>query len=447
MFARIRHSRAGRAGLAAALLGMLGAIGGGTVISTQVLGAKLSAPPAPVITATPSASTSSTTAPFTYTDSEPNATFQCSLDGAKFAGCPTTGISYSGLSNGHHTFDVTAKLGTSASSPAASWAWTVDTQAPVVALSFPKAGQYNAAAWNSGCSSPGICGTATDATSVSEVQVAVRQASSAKYWDGSGFSSTTETYRQATGVGAWSLALPLPADGSYTVKVRAIDSLANGTPAGSETSAAFVVDSFAPPTPAITGQPEDPTFSANATFSYSDAESGVAFQCSLDTAGFTSCPAGSISYTKLTESSHTFRVRAVDTAGNSSQAAIFTWTVVTSTAFSVSGTVGRLAPGVELPIDLTIKNPYSVAISVDRITVAILDATTKDGQPNQDCVGTVHLTVTRGFTGPVTVPANGTVTVTGDARPLVKMLDLDSNQDACKGTTFSFAYSGSATKA
>jgi len=65
-------------------------------------------PPDTSIATKPADPSDSSTAAFTYTSSEPGSTFQCKLDGAAFAACPTAGISYSGLGAGQHTFQVRA---------------------------------------------------------------------------------------------------------------------------------------------------------------------------------------------------------------------------------------------------------------------------------------------------------------------------------------------------
>jgi large repetitive protein len=99
---------------------------------TQVLGASVKATPAPTITSGPSGPTSSTSATFKYTDSEKGVTFQCALDGAPLAPCPSTGMTYSGLSETSHTFRVAAQ-GVTLSSPV-SRSWTVDLHAPAPSL-------------------------------------------------------------------------------------------------------------------------------------------------------------------------------------------------------------------------------------------------------------------------------------------------------------------------
>ena len=103
-------------------------------IRTQVLGASIKSTPAPTITSGPSGSVSSTSATFTYSDSEKGVTFQCALDSPTLAACPAAGMSYNGLAQGSHTFTVRA-LGIS-TSPATTRTWTVDTiQPPAPVLS------------------------------------------------------------------------------------------------------------------------------------------------------------------------------------------------------------------------------------------------------------------------------------------------------------------------
>ncbi|MGN6557024.1 MAG: hypothetical protein ACTHLH_03320 [Solirubrobacterales bacterium] len=50
----------------------------------------------------------SATVSFTFESNEPGSSFQCSLDGAVFAPCAASGVTYSGLANGPHAFQVRA---------------------------------------------------------------------------------------------------------------------------------------------------------------------------------------------------------------------------------------------------------------------------------------------------------------------------------------------------
>jgi hypothetical protein len=65
-------------------------------------------PPETTIKSHPTDPTESTTAEFTYESNEPGSTFECALDTATFTSCPTTGIAYTGLAPGPHTFQVRA---------------------------------------------------------------------------------------------------------------------------------------------------------------------------------------------------------------------------------------------------------------------------------------------------------------------------------------------------
>jgi hypothetical protein len=65
-------------------------------------------PPETMIGSKPPDPSSSSTASFTYSSNELGSTFECALDGAVFTACPSTGIVYTGLAEGPHTFQVRA---------------------------------------------------------------------------------------------------------------------------------------------------------------------------------------------------------------------------------------------------------------------------------------------------------------------------------------------------
>jgi len=122
-----------------------------------------------------------------------------------------------------------------------------DTTAPSSSTVFPVASaSYNATRWGAGCAAAGVCGTATDALSgVKLVELSIRQGSG-NYWDGSAFVSASEMFVTASGTSSWSYALPaasLPADGAYTVRVRAVDNAGNVEAASTR---AFTYDTVFP---------------------------------------------------------------------------------------------------------------------------------------------------------------------------------------------------------
>jgi hypothetical protein len=412
--------------------------------------------PTPAILSGPSAATTSLTASFTYRDTETSATFKCSLDAGSFATCPISGMNYSGLGEGSHTFRVEAQALTKSMSAPASRTWSVDTTAPTVALSFPAAGQAaNAAAWNAGCpTSPGVCGTASDATGVASVQVALLQQSSGKYWSGSGFTLASQVFQTASGTTSWRypLALSNLSDGPYVVSVRATDTLGNATAQTQTLTAGFRIDTVAPPAPVITGSPDDPTFQTQAELHFTDPEQGVTFRCQLDGGAATACSGGA-EYENLAAGDHCFNVVAVDGAGNASAPASACWTIAVNNSFGISGSASApFYPGATpQPLNLVLANPFSFDIKVTGITVTIQAATTKNGNPNPGCDGTQNLKVTRQFNGTVTLAKKATSSLSqlgtpASQYPLVQMPDLPVNQDACQNSTFRMSYSGTAVK-
>src|SRR5690348_11974887 len=79
--------------------------------------------------------------------------------------------------------------------------------------------------------------------------------------------------------------------------------------------------------PAILSHPADPTNQTSASFTYSDSQAGVTYQCQVDAAGYTACPSTGASFTgPLGQGTHTFAVRAVSGTKTSTPTA-FTWLV------------------------------------------------------------------------------------------------------------------------
>jgi hypothetical protein len=95
----------------------------------------------------PPALTNSANAAFTFSSNDPLAAFECSLDGSAFAACLTP-LSYTGLSDGSHTFRVRAKdASNNVDTTPASFTWTIDTVAPDTNLdSYPTNPSYGPAA-------------------------------------------------------------------------------------------------------------------------------------------------------------------------------------------------------------------------------------------------------------------------------------------------------------
>ena len=127
---------------------------------------------------------------------------------------------------------------------------------------------------------------------------------------------------------------PVSISSTKTLKFFAKDLAGNSETVKSE--AYTIVDTTAPDT-TITAQPSNPSNSTSASFSFTATETGATFQCQLGSSGYSSCTSPK-AYTGLTEGSHTFYVKATDSAGNTdSTPASYTWTIdTTAPAGSIS---------------------------------------------------------------------------------------------------------------
>jgi hypothetical protein len=199
--------------------------------------------PTPTITSGPANPVASSSATFTYSDSQAGVSFKCSRDSSSFSSCSSSGITYNKLSDGTHTFSVEAVLGSGPASTAATYSWRVDTTAPTVSLTFPAVlGMYTPSSWATGCSPTGICGTAADSSGVKSVGVAILQWSSGDYWNGTAFSSSSSVvFNTATGSTSWDYPFAVPPAGTYSVFVRATDNLGNSTPLSQSLVAVFYI--------------------------------------------------------------------------------------------------------------------------------------------------------------------------------------------------------------
>lgn len=85
----------------------------------------VTAPQTTIVAKPPNPSTSSN-ASFGYESNEPGSTFECKLDDGPFVGCEPSGVTYFGLANGPHSFQVQARdaIGNLDGSPA-GYSWDV----------------------------------------------------------------------------------------------------------------------------------------------------------------------------------------------------------------------------------------------------------------------------------------------------------------------------------
>jgi len=240
----------------------------------------------------PPAATNSTSASFTY--EAPTATsYECELDGAAFTACEASGVEYSGLPDGTHSFQVRGRNASGPDPSPASYSWKVDTVPPTTTIDQEPPDP-----------SPGA--NVAFKFHASETN-AKFECSLAPEGQPDSFSSCTST-KSYGGL----------ADGIYAFRVRATDTAGNlqATP----TAYSWTVDNSladtTPPETTITGHPADPSTSSEASFGYVSNESGSSFECALDGAAFSACPAGGASYSALAAGPHSFQVRAIDASAN-----------------------------------------------------------------------------------------------------------------------------------
>jgi hypothetical protein len=243
---------------------------------------------------------------FEFTSSEKHSSFECKLDDGNYETCSSP-KTYSSLDDGEHRFRVRAvdRAGNPDASPA-SRKWTVDTNPPETAI---ENGPPHVSHKDSGTF-----------TLTSEAGATFECRLDSHDWGECG---------QVSGL----------SDGKHVMRARAEDRAGNVDP----TPASWSWRIDLPPETSITEGPNGSTSSASATFRFSSNDTAATFQCKLDDGGWSSCSSGK-TYTGLPQGSHTFKVRAKDSAGTKDPSpATRTWKIdtvapnTTVTSASVSG--------------------------------------------------------------------------------------------------------------
>ena len=412
MFARSsqRTTKSARLLKPAALLSVL-------IVSGIAAWTALAASPAPAITSSPSNPTNALSASFTYTLSGA-ASFRCRMDSAPFVTCAKTGITYSGLSAGSHTFQVEgADKNGKANSPAASYSWVIDRTAPgAPAITAGPSGLVNSS-------------SATFAFS----------------------GETGAKFQCALESSANPVACTSPASysglaqGSHTFYVRQID--AAGNVGALFASRSWTIDSVAPPAPVLGTKPDDPNGDGIANFDWTDAESGVTFRCSLENKAPTTCTSPVRTIVDVSnDGQHQFSVSPVDAAGNTSTTT-YTWKVLKAVNVVVDGDAdGLLYPGGPARrLVLTLHNPNNFPVVISSINASVSSSPA-------GCPATTNLAIQQSNVGngaspqTVTVPSNQNLTLPAASAPTIRLLDTGVNQDACKNGSFQFSYLSKGTK-
>lgn len=269
-------------------------------------------PPTAAIDAKPKTPTNSTSASFAYHSVPAGAEFECKLDTDAFASCLATGIEYTGLLDGGHTFQVRAKSGQGTGS-AAFATWTIDTKAPTATIDSHPANP-------SSSTSAAFTYHADEAKSSFECSLSA--------------SGEAESFAVCPVAGKSYDSLAVGS--AYTFEVRAVDQAGNlqsgaaefsweveesaTTPPPSPETApgpsALPSPSLGPmstgtaPNTSIVVKPPARTRDRTPTFRFASTEAGARFQCSLDRGRFRSCRSP-FTANELSLGRHALRVRAV----------------------------------------------------------------------------------------------------------------------------------------
>ncbi len=269
-------------------------------------------PPNTVINSGPGAETPALEATFTFSANEPDVTFECSLDGAAFAACVSP-VELADLTLGVHDFRVRAiDLEGNVDPTPASYAWTI-TGPPVVTIG----------------AGPGEETTSTTATFAFAANEPVQRFECSLDLEPFAPCASPVTY---SGL----------AVGDHVFRVIGVD--LDGHISGDEEMGIYewtVTNELdtTPPVTTINSGPDPNTTSTSATFTFTSNEAGSAFVCSLDGAVFAACSTPQ-TYAGLGYGQHTFRVAAVDPAGNTDPTpAEYVWAVTAPPSCAAPGSV------------------------------------------------------------------------------------------------------------
>jgi hypothetical protein len=431
-------------------------------------------------------------ADFRFASNEAGVTFECNLDGAAFAACPSP-YAISGLTAGTHTLTVRAKDDAGNVDPnPVQRTWTVSSTAP-----YRYTAGADALVVSGGTVNRGTLGnleidggTHVAETSYLRFTVAGLQGvptqAVLRVWasNGSGVSTTKGTAAYAVPDNSWSetgivdankpalgallqqkinTSIPdnsyvdyavtpaVPGNGTYSfaLSTTQTDKATFDSREGVRPPQLLVTDGAdtTPPDTTITSGPSGTVVSTGATFAFGATESPATFECNLDNQGFAPC-ASPLEYAGLADGAHEFQVRATDAAGNTDGSpATASWTV---------DTTPPAVPVITSPADGSWNNSGNVTLSGTtdgNAIVEVFDGSTSKVTTTAAGSGSWSTTVTatdgsHAFTARAsdalgnTSAASATVTVTVDTvAPSTQILSGPSG--ATTSTVASFTYSSS----
>lgn len=420
---RTKLGKAALVVVAVALFGLLAHAG------LSALGAEVG-PPKPRITSAPIRSAISKRATFAFSGA-PGVTFECSVDDVAFLACSSP-VTYRGLELGAHEFRVRAHDRAGISGKAATYTWTIVVPRrrppvlPAAVVPRPIMTTVPVRPWTSR--------SATFAW-ISRSRLVSQCSLDLRPWRRC---RSPKTYR--------ALAL-----GRHVFRVRTMRG--DGRRSRPNRFIWTITASMPPAAPRFVSSPSESTTETSAEFVFEGDENAAGFECRVDEGVWQRC-SSPVLLVGVGVGRHTFCVRAVDSEGVAGPETCETWTVeagsdpapppVSAGTFSISGDLpGLLAPGSGGTIPLTVTNPLGFDLTVTDLVVTVLPGSSQAG-----CDGPTNLAVvqsnTAGGAVSITVPAGSSVTLPaqGATAPQLSMLDLPTNQDACKGAVFSLSFAG-----
>ena len=174
------------------------------------------------------------------------------------AGSLTSGDSYSVVA------EATDSAGDVGTSSTVSFTYIIPTAAPTVSVTYPVNGTSYGSDWTGT-----ITGTVSSAasTTVASTEVAIEDTSATKWWSGTAFAASSQTFVAATDTTTWMLALAaenLTSGDSYSVIAEATDS-AGDVGTSSPVRFTYGTASPAPPTVSVTYPVDGTTYGADWT--------------------------------------------------------------------------------------------------------------------------------------------------------------------------------------
>ncbi|MFL5358524.1 Ig-like domain-containing protein [Archangium sp.] len=301
--------------------------------------------------------TNSLSARFVFS-SEPGSAFECSLDSNAYGACVSPHLET--LTDGSHVFEVRAvDRARNADSSPARYQWKVDITPPDVQLNSHPLPSTNQTSATFSFSS---------------------RAADVRYFECSLDGSESDwKYVQCTAPFAvGNTPGDELAEGEHLFHVRVTDLAGNTTRTAQYQ---WKVDTTAPSTRIETDPPPTSPDSTSATFHFEANELGARFECRLDNTSYEPCN-NPKSYPALSDTSHTFAVRAIDKASNVGPPATHSWTVNSS---ELETRIDYQSPG-----PLTRLTEATFVFSANKPVSAF--KCTLDGTPLADCTSPRALT-------------------------------------------------------